>query len=105
GPRRRRCDEPNRSRCRTERSEETVARNQGGTMSGIDVATREPPQIVTREPEESDTFRWRFDQLVLAGYSERSARQLAMNAGVALHRACDLLASGGPEETAVAILD
>ena len=75
GPRRRRCDEPNRSRCRTERSEETVARNQGGTMSGIDVDTGEHPQIARREPEESDTFRWRFDQLVLAGYSEHSARR------------------------------
>jgi len=74
-------------------------------MSGIDVDTGEHPQIARREPEESDTFRWRFDQLVLAGYSERSARQLAMNAGVDLHRACDLLASGCPEETAVAILD
>ena len=48
-------------------------------MSGIDVDTGEHPQTTRREPEESDTFRWRFDQLRLAGYSEPNARQLAIS--------------------------
>ena len=73
-------------------------------MSGVEMETGEYPAITRREPEDSDTYRWRFDQLVLAGYTETSARELAMNADVDLHRACDLLAKGCPEETAFAIL-
>ena len=73
-------------------------------MSGVEMETGEYPAITRHEPEDSDIYRWRFDQLVLAGYSEHSARELARNADVDLHRACDLLARGCPEETAFAIL-
>jgi hypothetical protein len=73
-------------------------------MSGIDIDTGEHAAITSSEVEGGDIFRWRFDQLLLAGYSERSARRLAVDPEVDLHRACDLIARGCPEETAVAIL-
>jgi hypothetical protein len=73
-------------------------------MSRADVDTGEQHASTTQEPVGGDIFLWRFDQLLLAGYSESSARRLAANAEVDLHRACDLLARGCPEQTALAIL-
>jgi hypothetical protein len=73
-------------------------------MSGIDIDTGEHKAVTSREPEGDDVQRWRFDQLLRAGYSERSARELAAHPEVDLHRACDMLAEGCSEETAVAIL-
>ena len=55
-------------------------------------------------PGESETYRWRLDQLVRAGYDESRAQELAASGEVNLHVACDLLARGCPEATAFAIL-
>jgi hypothetical protein len=73
-------------------------------MSGIDTRSSEHTMLERLEPEDSDIFCWRLDQLLQAGYAEHRARELAGNGDVDLHRACDLLARGCPEETAFAIL-
>jgi hypothetical protein len=73
-------------------------------MSGIGTDTGEHPAITPQDPEGSDIYVWRLDQLLQAGYSELNARKLAARAEVDLHQACDLLARGCPEETAFAIL-
>jgi hypothetical protein len=49
-------------------------------------------------------LRWRFEELVRAGYDAGSALILAGNADVDLHAACRLLARGCPPETALQIV-
>jgi hypothetical protein len=73
-------------------------------MSGIDTRRNDQARLERREPEDSDIFCWRLHQLLQAGYAEHRARELAGDGDVDLHRACDLLARGCPEETAFAIL-
>lgn len=62
--------------------------------------------IADREEDQlDDLLSWRLTMLVLAGYSERSAKKLAKrHSEVDLHLACDLLAKGCPEATALKIL-
>lgn len=57
--------------------------------------------------EESETegvLRWRFTQLLVAGYSLADALELAVNAEVDLHQATDLRRRGCPADTAKRIL-
>lgn len=49
-------------------------------------------------------LRWRFDELVRAGYDIGSALLLASHVEVDLHAATALLSRGCPSETAVRIL-
>lgn len=51
-----------------------------------------------------DVYCWRFEQLREAGYTHSISDALATNGTVDLHVACDLLAHGCPEDTAVRIL-
>jgi len=52
----------------------------------------------------AEVYVWRADQLQRAGYSAEVAGELAEDTAVDLHRACDLLLRGCPEQTAYAIL-
>ena len=56
------------------------------------------------EVEMIDVYCWRMERLLQAGYCRAVACLLADNAAVDLHLACDLLASGCTERTAVQIL-
>ena len=51
-----------------------------------------------------EVLRWRFDELVRAGYSPEQALIVASHVGVDLHLATDLLRRGCPEPTALRIL-
>lgn len=54
--------------------------------------------------EEDEIVRWRFDELVRAGYTWGSALQLAKHGDVDLHVAERLLRDGCPPGTALRIL-
>jgi hypothetical protein len=56
------------------------------------------------EREPARIQRWRFEQLVAAGYPENYADRLARNPDVDLHRAVDILTGGCSLELAVDIL-
>lgn len=61
--------------------------------------------VETRVLAESEAIeRWRFTQLLAAGYSDERASLLSTRADVDLHLATDLLANGCPPETAFRIL-
>lgn len=47
---------------------------------------------------------WRFEELLRAGYRERDAMALALETGVDLHAATDLVRRGCQPETAIRIL-
>ena len=55
-------------------------------------------------PEVEALLRWRFDQLIRAGYDPGSAMILASHVEVDLHDAMRLLARGCPPETALQIV-
>ena len=54
--------------------------------------------------EEEAIVRWRFDELVRAGYSWGSALRVAKRLDVDLHLASRLLETGCPSDTALRIL-
>ena len=56
------------------------------------------------ETEAEAILRWRFDELVRAGYDVGSALMLASHVEVDLHAASALLRRGCPSETAARIL-
>jgi hypothetical protein len=56
------------------------------------------------ETEAEAILRWRFEELVRAGYDVGSALVLASHVEVDLHDASDLARRGCPSETAVRIL-
>ena len=56
------------------------------------------------ETEAEAILRWRFDELVRAGYDIGSALLLASHVEVDLHDATGLLRRGCPSETALRIL-
>jgi hypothetical protein len=60
-------------------------------------------EVGTRSESEA-ILRWRFNQLVAAGYSDEGASLLSARPNVDLHLATDLLAKGCPPETAIRIL-
>jgi hypothetical protein len=49
-------------------------------------------------------LRWRFEQLLCAGYDLPDARRLARRDDIDLHQAVDLVRTGCPPELAVSIL-
>jgi hypothetical protein len=49
-------------------------------------------------------LRWRFDELVRAGYAREDAELLARQRDVDLHLATDLVRAGCPSGTAVRIV-
>ena len=55
-------------------------------------------------PEVEDVLRWRFDQLVKAGFAAGDAAVLASHVEVDLHRAAALLHRGCPQQIALRIL-
>ena len=58
-------------------------------------------QVEERElPGEDAVARWRFDELVRAGYEPADATALALRADVDLHWAVELVRSGCPSATA-----
>lgn len=57
-----------------------------------------------RAPAVDAVRRWRFTQLIRAGYSPSDALTLSRRDDVDLHRATQLLAEGCPPETALRIL-
>jgi hypothetical protein len=56
------------------------------------------------EVEAEEVLRWRFDELVRAGYEAGEAMVVASHVEVDLHLAVDLLRRGCPTDTAVRIL-
>jgi hypothetical protein len=56
------------------------------------------------EAETEGVLRWRFTQLLGAGYSPDDALELAVHTEVDLHQATDLRRRGCPAETAKRIL-
>ena len=50
------------------------------------------------------TRRWRREQLEIAGYPLREAREMSTRPDIDLHRAVSLLKQGCPVETALRIL-
>jgi hypothetical protein len=56
------------------------------------------------ETEAELILRWRFDELVRAGYDIGSALQLASHVEIDLHDASALVNRGCPSETALRIL-
>jgi len=59
-------------------------------------------QLGTSEADE--VLRWRFQELVRAGFDPSDALELASCAEVDLHQAVELLESGCPQATALHIL-
>ncbi len=56
------------------------------------------------EASEVDAVRrWRFDELVRAGYEDEDAVEVAFHLDVDLHSATDLVRRGCPSSTAVRI--
>ena len=61
-------------------------------------------QFEALEASEVDAVRrWRFDELVRAGYEEADAIKLAFHLDVDLHSAMNLVRRGCPSSTAVRI--
>ena len=58
----------------------------------------------TESPEVEAVLRWRFEELVRAGYDAGSALILAGHVEVDLHAARSLLERGCPPETAMKIV-
>jgi hypothetical protein len=63
------------------------------------------PQLARLEEVETEgVLRWRFAQLLRAGYSPEDALELAVHTDVDLHQAIDLVCRGCPADTAKRIL-
>jgi hypothetical protein len=63
------------------------------------------PQLARLEESETGgILRWRFTQLLRAGYSSDDALELATHTEVDLHKAADLCHRGCPPDTAKRIL-
>jgi len=58
----------------------------------------------TESPEVEAVLRWRFEELLRAGYDAGNALILAGHAEVDLHAATSLLERGCPPETALKIV-
>jgi len=58
----------------------------------------------TESPEVEAVLRWRFEELVRAGYDAGSALIIAGHGEVDLHAARRLLERGCPPETAIRII-
>jgi hypothetical protein len=56
------------------------------------------------ESEDERVARWRFEQLLRAGYDETAALVLADAVQIDLHLAVDLFRQGCPADTALRIL-
>ena len=56
------------------------------------------------EVEAEEVLRWRFDELVRAGYEAGEAMVVASHVEIDLHDAVDLVRRGCPTETALRIL-
>ena len=54
--------------------------------------------------EADAVLRWRFDELVRAGYEPRAATDLASHVEIDLHQAIELLRRGCTQATALLIL-
>jgi hypothetical protein len=54
--------------------------------------------------ETEEVLRWRFDELVRAGYEPSNAMVLAAHIEVDLHQAIELVRRGCPKPTALLIL-
>jgi hypothetical protein len=60
--------------------------------------------VERQEPESRVVVAWRFEELLRAGYPERDAMALALETGVDLHAATELVRRGCQPETAIRIL-
>jgi hypothetical protein len=61
-------------------------------------------QLAEEVTSEDVVLRWRFDELVRAGYAREDAELLARHRDVDLHLATDLVRAGCPSGTAVKIV-
>jgi hypothetical protein len=61
-------------------------------------------EVKQQDATAEEVLRWRFEQLVQAGYSKREARLISARMDVDLHQAVDLIAGGCPNELALSIL-
>jgi len=59
---------------------------------------------VETDRDEELVLTWRRDELIRAGYGQRAALVIALDATIDLHRAVDLIRAGCPERTALRIL-
>jgi len=60
-------------------------------------------QLESQELDEGDVRRWRFDQLLRAGYDIADAADVALRTGIDLRWAVSLVQRGCPSATAVRI--
>ena len=58
----------------------------------------------TDQDEDERVLLWRISRLLSAGYNQEQALLLAVQQGVDLHQACELLQQGCTPRTALAIL-
>jgi hypothetical protein len=65
-------------------------------MATVEVEGREHPDVEA-------VRRWRFEELIRAGYDDSDAIELAFHTEVDLHWAVDLVRRGCPSGTAVRI--
>lgn len=61
-------------------------------------------ELERAQTEDELVLDWRLEQLVRAGYDDRTASELAFRNDVDLHLATDLLRMGCPPEIALNIL-
>jgi hypothetical protein len=61
-------------------------------------------QIELADTEEERVVGWREQELVRAGYAERTARRLARRLDIDLHRAVDIVRQGCDPDLAARIL-
>ena len=75
---------------------------------GYDVVAVDVSRVVTLDEigsvEDIYVYCWRMERMLSAGYPRLLADSLAINEGVDLHIACDLIARGCDARTAYSIL-
>lgn len=65
---------------------------------------KQTASILSHRRDAPEVLRWRFEQLLGAGYDAETAVALARRVEIDLHLAVRLLRNGCPLETAVSIL-
>jgi len=65
---------------------------------------RQTPSVLSLRRDAPEVVRWRFEELLDAGYDAATAAALARRVEIDLHLAVRLVRNGCPPDTAVSIL-
>jgi hypothetical protein len=65
---------------------------------------RQTPSVLSHRRDAPEVVRWRFEELLDAGYDAATAAALARRVEIDLHLAVRLVRNGCPPDTAVSIL-